>query len=692
MNKKVKTDEKAKKLISKINKKVEKRRRNKDDEDDEEEEDEDDDDDEEEERPSKKSSKKMKNKLTVPKKSSKNVGKKLSKKTKSKKEISKRKSHRYDDDDDEDDEDEDDEDEYEDDEDEYEDYDEDDEPAEKGKVNIIFTIGGGDDDDDDDYFDTEDLEDSNGDENESVDEETYMKDSGYQNVIIPPEEEKPIVSEKEKKSNKNKKDTKDQSKKEPETEELNDIETEYMELLDLKKHLTEKLVKKPNSKILRKAITECSDSIHQLIKTARSKNTKSYHKLIYGDRKRTNEVDYFKKKLTNKEQLKIMNELKEINECIYIEKPYRLSLLQSKMPPKYKAFAMQKLNYLRTMEPGDPEYHKIKNWVDNFMKIPFGVYKSLSVSMSDGVDVCNDFLVRAKQTLDECAYGLENAKMQSLQMIGQWISNPQAMGSAIAITGQMGTVKTTLIKEGISKILGREFAFIALGGAGDGSFLEGHSYTYEGSVWGKIVQILMDNKCMNPVIYFDELDKVSDTPRGQEIIGILTHLTDTSQNSQYHDKYFSEIDFDLSKCLFIFSYNDENLVNPILRDRMYKIQTKGYETKDKIVIARNYLLPKIREQVNFKEDEIIIPDDTLQYIISSEEYTKKEDGVRNLKRCLEIIYTKLNLFRLIKPDNTLFAKQINLDVKFPFTVTRKDVSVLIKNDENQKQSLLAMYC
>jgi ATP-dependent Lon protease len=197
---------------------------------------------------------------------------------------------------------------------------------------------------------------------------------------------------------------------------------------------------------------------------------------------------------------------------------------------------------------------------------------------------------------------------------------------------------------------------------------------------------------MNPVIYFDELDKVSDTPRGQEIIGILTHLTDTSQNSQYHDKYFSEIDFDLSKCLFIFSYNDENLVNPILRDRMYKIQTKGYETKDKIVIARNYLLPKIREQVNFKEDEIIIPDDTLQYIISSEEYTKKEHGVRNLKRCLEIIYTKLNLFRLIKPDNTLFAKQINLDVKFPFTVTRKDVSVLIKNDENQKQSLLAMYC
>ena len=124
-------------------------------------------------------------------------------------------------------------------------------------------------------------------------------------------------------------------------------------------------------------------------------------------------------------------------------------------------------------------------------------------------------------------------------MMGQWISNPSAMGTAIAIKGPMGTGKTTLVKDGISKILGREFAFIALGGTGDSSFLEGHSYTYEGSTWGKIAQILMDSKSMNPVIYFDELDKVSDTPKGEEIIGILTHLTDTSQNSQFHDKYFS---------------------------------------------------------------------------------------------------------------------------------------------------------
>ena len=381
----------------------------------------------------------------------------------------------------------------------------------------------------------------------------------------------------------------------------------------------------------------------------------------------------------------------QINKHINIEKPYRLTLLDTKMPAKFKAIALQKLNILRTMEPGDNEYYKIKNWVDTFMRIPFGIYKSLSVKMDDGMDVCNDFMENAKNTLDKCAYGLNDAKMQIMQFMGQWIANPAAMGSAIAIMGPPGTGKTSLVKEGISKILGREFAFIALGGAGDSSFLEGHSYTYEGSSWGRILQIIIDSKCMNPVIYFDELDKVSDTPRGEEIIGILTHLTDTSQNSQYHDKYFSEIDFDLNKCLFIFSYNDESKVNPILRDRMYRIQTKGYESKDKIVIARDYLLPKIREQVNFAEGDVIIPDDTIQYIVSSTYLTKNEAGVRNLKRCLEIIHTKLNLFRLVKPESGLFGKDMKLEVNFPFTVNRKDVDILIKNEEEQNQSLLAMY-
>lgn len=563
-----------------------------------------------------------------------------------------------------------------------EEEDEEDERARSGKVmDIVFFGGPG-----DQYVDPDEYneEDDNAD-CDSDDERAFMKEN-YESIEMPAKEAKP-----EKPSKKPSKDKK--PKKDETSEDITDVEKEYLDLTEMKKTLTQQLHKRPNSKILLHAIADCDRSVKKLVKKARIRNAKAYHKLIHDDQQNTNEIDYFKKKLSNKEQLRIMNDLKEINSHMNIDKPYRLALLQSRIPPKFKAYALQKLNALRHLEPGDNEYYKIKNWVDTFMRIPFSNYKNLSITMDDGVDKCHDFMQNAMSILDTCVYGLNDAKLQILQMVGQWISNPSAMGTAIAIKGPMGTGKTTLVKEGISKILGREFAFIALGGAGDSSFLEGHSYTYEGSTWGKIVQILIDSKCMNPVIYFDELDKISDTARGQEIVGILTHLTDTSQNSQFHDKYFSDIDFDLSKCLFIFSYNDESLVNPILKDRMYRIQTKGYDSKEKITIARNYLLPKIREQVNFTEEEVIIPDDTIQYITSNSFLTKGEAGVRNLKRCLEIVYTKLNLFRLMKPDSeNIFAKEINLKVSFPFTVTRNDVDVFIKNEENQNQSFLAMYC
>jgi len=622
----------------------------------------------------------------------------------------------------------------------------------KKKVNIIFTISNkkGDDDDDDDY-DDDDYDDDDYDEDDdeeqdeeeefnSDDEKTFMKENyiEFPNIEKLPnpvsnKNKKKLSLDSKKKKNDKKNNHKKNSKKSIEkdndenenenenayindsnqentddedinrrrkdknaTEEDNDeivnIDEEYLELLDTKKHLIEKLQKKPNNVVLRNALKECKETIYKIMKDARYKNTKLYKKLTRREQQtKSDEMKYFKTKLSNKEQIHIMQELKEVNKCINIVKPYRVSLLQSSIPCRFKSIAIQKLNMLRMMEAGDTEYFKIKNWVDTFMRIPFSEYKGLSVKMEDGLDVCSNFLENAKKQLDDCVYGLEDAKLQIMQMIGQWISNPSAIGTAIAIKGPMGTGKSSLVKDGISKILGREFAFIPLGGAGDSSYLEGHSYTYEGSTWGKIVQILIDSKCMNPIIYFDELDKISGTPRGEEIIGILTHLTDTTQNNQFHDKYFSEIDFDLSKCLFIFSYNDDKLVNPILKDRMYCIQTKGYETKEKIIIAKNYLLPKIREQVKMNESDIQIPDETLQYIINTTRFTKGESGVRNLKRCLEIIYTKLNLFRLIKPENKLFLKQINIEVSFPMIVLKNHVDILIQNEEDQNQSLISMY-
>ena len=585
------------------------------------------------------------------------------------------------------------------------------------QINMVFTIGfDGDGEDDEEWVDEDEWEDeSEATENEDdpVSESDTSDNDDSDNESESEESDKKETKKSKKDKDNNKKSKKDKdnkkgkkekenkiskkNKKEKAMEELNAIVKSDTPQNDeeVLKQLKEIYEKDKNNETIKECIKICEQKIkkNSAKKERHEKKVKAKHGRIFRkimkDKNTMNDFYYFNT-LEMEHQKKLIKELREINKTMRIEKPYRITLLESEIPTIFKGTAIKKINSLKYMDQGTGEYYKIKNWVDTFMRIPFGKYETLPINITDGVELCHDFMETAQKTLDDAVYGLNDAKMQIMQMLGQLITNPKAIGSAIAIQGPMGTGKTTLVKEGISKILKRPFAFLALGGATDSSFLEGHSYTYEGSTWGKIVQILIDSKCMNPVIYFDELDKISDTPKGEEIAGILTHLTDTSQNSQFHDKYFAEVDFDLSKCLFIFSYNDESKVNPILRDRMYRIQTKGYDKKQKTIISNNYLLPKLREQVKFNDDQIIIPEESLHHII--ENHCNKEDGVRNLKRCLEIIHTKLNLYRLMRPDTNLFEQDMSIKVEFPFTVTKIIVDKLIKKEEcNVRRSLEAMY-
>lgn len=399
----------------------------------------------------------------------------------------------------------------------------------------------------------------------------------------------------------------------------------------------------------------------------------------------TEELKYFKT-LDNESQKTLLNKIKEVSEYDNDFIPYRIKIVNTSMPLKYKSIAYNKLNMLNTLEPGGGEYYKQKKWLDAYLKIPFNNYKETPCSIEkNNIQECRNYMKNCKKIMDDCVYGMDDAKSQIIQMIGQWVTNPTTIGQSIAIQGPMGTGKTTLVKEGISKALGRDFEFISLGGVSDGSYLDGHSYTYEGSIWGKIVETLIHCKSMNPVIYFDELDKVSDTAKGEEIIGILTHLTDTSQNSSFTDKYFSEIDLDMSRCLFIFSYNDESKVNPILKDRMFKVQTKGYNNKDKITISNQYLIPAISDRIHFKKEDIIFSDSTIEYIIN--EYTDKEKGVRNLKRAIETIYSKLNIFRLMG-NETLFNNEIK-NIEFPCLITTDIIKKLInKNEKNFSHTMM----
>jgi ATP-dependent Lon protease len=569
-----------------------------------------------------------------------------------------------------------------DDEDDDEDLYEEEELGNSKKLNIVFTISQAGDEDEEEWIDDDGsewdhIDDETENEDESVSSDDDSDDESDENEDDD-ENEEPV-----------KKSRKESSAKESSSKKRSLSEEEGF-LAKLKAYQE---TDKENS-LLQDCIDVCEAKIGEKKKKTekkqkkqKQKNGRIFKKLIR-DKNTLNDFTFFDN-MGTEEQIKVIKEVREINKIMRVEKPYRMTLLESSIPPIFKAAAMKKINSLRYMEPGSGEFYKIKNWVDTFMRVPFNKFETLPITIDNGVDACHEFMQTAQTTLDSAVYGLNDAKMQIMQMLGQLVTNPGAIGTAIAIHGPPGTGKTSLVKEGISKILNRPFAFIALGGATDSSYLEGHSYTYEGSVWGKIVQILIDSKCMNPVIYFDELDKISDTPKGEEIAGILTHLTDTSQNSQFHDKYFSEIDFDLSKCLFIFSYNDESKVNPILKDRMYRIETKGYDKKQKTVIANDYLLPKIREQVRFSAEEIIIPEESVHHIIDT--HCNKEDGVRNLKRCLEIIHTKLNLYRLMKPGQNLFEGEMALKVEFPFTVTKDIVDTLIKKDNHVNVSMLSLY-
>tara|TARA_B110001450_G_scaffold159123_1_gene148427 strand:+ start:4680 stop:7958 length:3279 start_codon:yes stop_codon:yes gene_type:complete len=265
----------------------------------------------------------------------------------------------------------------------------------------------------------------------------------------------------------------------------------------------------------------------------------------------------------------------------------------------------------------------------------------------------NNTMTTINDNLQNAVHGHDNAKRQIERIIGEWMNGEQS-GYCFGFEGPPGVGKTSLAKKGLAQCLQdsdgkyRPFSFIAIGGSSNGSTLQGHNYTYVGSTWGRIVDILMETKCMNPIIFIDELDKVSKSEHGKELIGILTHLVDGTQNEAFQDKYFSGVDLDLSKALFIFSYNDAQLIDRILLDRIHRVKFDSLSVKDKLTITNKYLLPEIYKKIQLI-DTIRFPDDVIQYIIKNYTY---EAGVRKLKEILTEIIREINLEILTKKRST----------------------------------------
>ena len=396
------------------------------------------------------------------------------------------------------------------------------------------------------------------------------------------------------------------------------------------------------------------------------------------------QIDQFKA-LTEDQQSKLLKTLESRVKNPAPNQGLMFKILTMNLPTETQGLVLSKYNSLQSLDPGSSEYFKLRNWLEKLTSMPLGIYKELPVKISDGSDTCAGFMERARKSLDEAIYGQDEAKLQILQFIATKIANPEGRGLSLLLAGPPGIGKTSLIKNGVAKALHWPFQFISLGGDSDASTYTGHQPVYEGSHCGKIVNSLCAAKSMSMVLMFDEVDKISTTPKGEEVQNLLVHLTDPVQNGEFEDKYLTGIPIDLSRVMFTFSANYLEKIDKVLLDRMIVVNLQGYQLKDKVAIAENYLLPAALKEVGLAE-KVGISKEILTHIV--EEYASEEVGVRELKRCIDQIAQKVNMLRMFNSKELPFYIK---DFTLPYVMKKDHVGLFLKKKKDVNESIRHLY-
>jgi ATP-dependent Lon protease len=291
-----------------------------------------------------------------------------------------------------------------------------------------------------------------------------------------------------------------------------------------------------------------------------------------------------------------------------------------KWPAAAKEMFQKEIEKLERMHPSTPDYSIVYNHADLLLDLPW-----------DEITVDNYDLRRAKKVLDADHYGMNKIKERILEYLAVLKLKGDMKSPILCFVGPPGIGKTSLGRS-IANAIGRKYVRLSLGGLHDESEIRGHRKTYIGAMPGRIVQQLRKIKSSNPVMILDEVDKVGKDHRGDPSSALLEVL-DPEQNHSFYDNYL-EMEYDLSKVLFIATANDINSIQPALRDRMEIIDLNGYAVKEKVEIAKRHLVPKQKEAHGLKDVNFRISDNIIEEVI--ENYTR-ESGVRELDRQLASI-------------------------------------------------------
>lgn len=363
-------------------------------------------------------------------------------------------------------------------------------------------------------------------------------------------------------------------------------------------------------------------------------------------------------------------------------RPLKYQIFSSKAQINVKLIMMEKFKHLSVYDKTSSEYTYELTTLNYLLKIPWGKYINLPIDIHDGPQKIQNYLLNAITFLESVTHGQAKAKSTLLLELSRYLENPSSQGFILGIKGPPGTGKTTLMSQGLAKILNRPFFRVDLGGAKHSDSLFGTRKVFERSDVGDLVKILIDAQCMNPVILFDELDKISHSEYGQELFNALNDLTDMSRNQSITDQYLG-INLDFSKVIIVFAYNSSDHIQETLKSRIHEIEVEPYTFQDKLVITNKFFIPKSCEKLNFNISSIKFTDEAIKTIIDN--YTYSEVGVRELERRIDEIILKINWLKLTHNNNNrelsdCYCKNMSsFRIDDTCIINKKVVNKLLKN-------------